>query len=57
MDGARRRAQEGFIWADDTSIVPCPAGQRLATGMRAAVLAVARAGNDVLADDVFIDPG
>jgi len=57
MDGARRRAQEGFIWADDTSIVPGPAGQRLATGMRAAVLAVARAGNDVLADDVFIDPG
>ena len=41
---------------DDASIVAGPTGQRLATGMRSAVSAFARAGNDVLVDDVFIDP-
>jgi chloramphenicol 3-O phosphotransferase len=35
---------------------PRPVGQRLATGMRVAVAASARAGNDLLVDDVFIDP-
>jgi chloramphenicol 3-O phosphotransferase len=51
------RAAEGFAWTDDATIVPGPVGQRLAAGMRAAVGAFARAGNDVLVDDVFIDPG
>jgi chloramphenicol 3-O phosphotransferase len=50
------RAAEGFLWTADARIVPGPVGQRLAAGMRAAVAAFARAGNDVLVDDVFIDP-
>jgi chloramphenicol 3-O phosphotransferase len=49
------RAADGFAWLDDATIVPGPAGQRLAAGMRAAVAACARAENDVLVDDVFID--
>ncbi|MGH3137182.1 MAG: chloramphenicol phosphotransferase CPT family protein [Gaiellaceae bacterium] len=51
------RAAEGFAWMEDATIVPGAAGQRLAAGMRAAVAAVARADNDVLVDDVFIDSG
>jgi chloramphenicol 3-O phosphotransferase len=50
------RAAEGFLWTGDATIVPGPVGQRLAAGMRAAVAASARAGNDLLVDDVFIDP-
>jgi chloramphenicol 3-O phosphotransferase len=50
------RASEGFLWRDDATIAPGPVGQRLAAGMRAALAAFARAGNDVLVDDVFIDP-
>jgi chloramphenicol 3-O phosphotransferase len=50
------RAADGFAWMDDATIVPGPVGQRLAAGMRAAIGAFARAGNDVLVDDVFIDP-
>jgi chloramphenicol 3-O phosphotransferase len=50
------RAAEGFLWSEDATIVPGPVGQRLARGMRAALSAFARAGNDVLVDDVFIDP-
>jgi chloramphenicol 3-O phosphotransferase len=50
------RASEGFLWAGDATIVPGPVGQRLAAGMRAALAAFARADNDVLVDDVFIDP-
>jgi chloramphenicol 3-O phosphotransferase len=50
------RASEGFLWRDDASIVPGPVGDRLAAGMRAAVAACARCGNDILVDDVFIDP-
>ena len=49
------RASEGFLWREDASIVPGPVGQQLATGMRAAVAACARCGNDLLVDDVFID--
>lgn len=49
------RAAEGFEWAENARIVPGPVGQRLAAGMRAAVAASARAGNDLLVDDVFID--
>jgi chloramphenicol 3-O phosphotransferase len=49
-------ASEGFLWAGDATIVPGPVGQRLAAGMRAALAAFARADNDVLVDDVFIDP-
>ena len=49
------RAAEGFLWLEDATIVPGPVGQRLAKGMRAALAAFARAGNDVLVDDVFID--
>jgi chloramphenicol 3-O phosphotransferase len=53
------RASEGFRWADrgerGFEIVPGEAGQRLASGMRAAVAAAARAGNDVIADDVMLD--
>lgn len=49
-------ARDGFLWTEDARILPGPIGQRLATGMRAAVSALARAGNDVLVDDVFIDP-
>jgi chloramphenicol 3-O phosphotransferase len=50
------RASEGFAWMEDSTIVAGPVGQRLAAGMRGAVAAVARAGNDLLVDDVFIDP-
>ena len=50
-------AAEGFRWTEDARIVPGPVGQRLAAGMRAAVAACARAGNDLLVDDVFVDPG
>ena len=50
------RAAEGFAWSEDARIVPGPVGQRLAAGMRAAVAACARAGNDMLVDDVFVDP-
>jgi len=50
------RAAEGFLWTEDGTIVPGTVGQRLATGMRAALAAFARAGNDLLVDDVFIDP-
>jgi chloramphenicol 3-O phosphotransferase len=50
------RAREGFLWTEGARIVPGPTGQKLAAGMRAAVSAFARAGHDVLADDVFIDP-
>src|SRR5262245_15238195 len=49
------RAAEGFLWAEDASIVPGPVGERLALGMRAALGAFARAGNCLLVDDVFID--
>ncbi len=50
------RAAEGFAWTENAKIVPGPVGQRLAAGMRAAVAACARAGNDMLVDDVFVDP-
>lgn len=50
------RAAEGFAWMEDATIVPGPVGQRLAAGMRAAVGAFARADNDLLVDDVFVDP-
>ena len=50
------RAAEGFAWTDGATIVPGPVGQQLAAGMRAALGAFARTGNDVLVDDVFIDP-
>jgi chloramphenicol 3-O phosphotransferase len=50
-------ASEGFLWRDDATIVPGPVGDRLAKGMRAAVAACARCGNDLLVDDVFIDRG
>ena len=50
------RASEGFLWIEDATIVPGPVGQRLAAGMRAALAAFARAGNDLLVDDVSIDP-
>ena len=49
-------ARDGFLWTEDARIEPGPTGRKLAAGMRAAVSALARAGNDVLADDVFIDP-
>jgi len=48
-------AAEGFLLTEDATIVPGPVGQRLASGMRAALAAFARAGNAVLVDDVFID--
>jgi chloramphenicol 3-O phosphotransferase len=55
------RASEGFRWVDrgekGFEIVPGQAGQRLASGMRAAVASAARAGNDVIADDVLLDRG
>ena len=44
------------IWVSIRRIVPGPVGQRLAAGMRAAVAACARAGNDMVVDDVFVDP-
>lgn len=49
------RAAEGFLRRDDATIVPGHVGDRLAAGMRAAVAACARCGNDLLVDDVFID--
>jgi chloramphenicol 3-O phosphotransferase len=49
------RASDGFRWREDATIVPGPVGEQLAAGMRAAVAACARYGNDVLVDDVFID--
>src|SRR4051794_18368577 len=49
------RASEGFLWREDATIVPGRAGQQLAAGMRAAIAACARCGNDMLVDDVFID--
>ena len=49
------RAAEGFAWMENARIVPGPVGQRLAAGMRAAVAACARAGNDMVVDDVFVD--
>jgi chloramphenicol 3-O phosphotransferase len=49
-------AGDGFLWREDAKIVPGPVGQRLAAGMRAALSAFARAGNDVLVDDVLVDP-
>jgi chloramphenicol 3-O phosphotransferase len=48
-------ASEGFHWSEDATIVPGPVGDRLASGMRAAIAACARCGNAVLVDDVFID--
>jgi chloramphenicol 3-O phosphotransferase len=50
------RAADGFAWMENARIVPGPAGQRLAAGMRAAVAACARTGNDMIVDDVFVDP-
>jgi chloramphenicol 3-O phosphotransferase len=50
------RAAEGCAWTEDAMIVPGPVGERLAAGMRAALAAFARAGNDLIVDDVFIDP-
>jgi len=50
------KAGDGFRWTDDANIVAGPVGERLAAGMRAAVVAVARANMDVLVDDVFVDP-
>jgi chloramphenicol 3-O phosphotransferase len=49
------RASDGFLWREDATIVPGPVGERIAAGMRAAIAACARCGNDVLVDDVFID--
>jgi chloramphenicol 3-O phosphotransferase len=49
------KAAEGFSWREDGTIVPGAFGQRLAAGMRAAIAACARRGNDILVDDVFID--
>jgi chloramphenicol 3-O phosphotransferase len=34
-----------------------PVGERLMRGMRAAIVALAEAGNDLIIDDVMIDPG
>ena len=51
------RAGEGFVWLEDATIAPGPVGQRLAAGMRAAIAACARCGNNLLVDDVFIDTG
>jgi chloramphenicol 3-O phosphotransferase len=50
-------AAEGFVWLEDATIAAGPVGQRLAAGMRAAVAACGRRGNNLLVDDVFIDPG
>ena len=49
------RASEGFLWQEDARIVPGAAGERLAAGMRAAIAACARCGNDLLVDDVFLE--
>jgi len=51
------RAVDGFAWLDDATIAPGPVGQRLAAGMRAAIAACAWCGNNLVVDDVFIDPG
>jgi len=50
------RAAEGFLWSNDATIVPGRVGDQIAAGMRAAIAACARCGNDMLVDDVFIDP-
>ena len=50
------RAAEGCLWLEDARIRPGSVGQRLTAGMRAALAACARVGNDMLVDDVFIDP-
>jgi len=50
-----RRASEGFLWREDAQIVPGPVGERLAAGMRAAIAACARCGNDLLVDDVLVE--
>jgi chloramphenicol 3-O phosphotransferase len=59
------RAAEGFRWVEagngdpsrpEMRIVSGPVGDRLAAGMRAAVGALAREGNDVIVDDVLIEP-
>jgi chloramphenicol 3-O phosphotransferase len=59
------RAAEGFHWVDgpdaeptrpQVRIVSGPVGERLAAGMRAAVGALAQEGNDVVVDDVLIEP-
>lgn len=58
------RATEGFSWVDvrdadatrsEMRIVSGPVGDRLAAGMRAAVGALAREGNNVVVDDVLIE--
>src|SRR5436190_20160527 len=53
------RAAEGFLWVErddrSTEIIPGPQGRRLASSMRAAVAAAARAGTNVIADDVLLD--
>jgi chloramphenicol 3-O phosphotransferase len=49
------RASEGFLWREDARIVSGPVGEQLAAGMRAAIAACARCGNDLLVDDVFLD--
>jgi chloramphenicol 3-O phosphotransferase len=51
-----QRAPEGFLWREDALIVPGSVGERLAAGMRAAIAACARCGNDLLVDDVFLSP-
>ncbi len=50
-----QRASEGFLWQEDARIVPGPVGERLAAGMRAAIAACARCGNDLVVDDVFLE--
>lgn len=56
-------ADEGFRWVEvagndgapaEMKIVPGQVGERLATGMRAAVEALARNGHDVIVDDALI---
>ena len=51
-----QRAPEGSLWREDAQIVPGPVGDRLAAGMRAAIAACARCGNDMLVDDVLVEP-
>jgi chloramphenicol 3-O phosphotransferase len=65
------RAHEGFAWTKVASdevpgtasgrepvvrITAGPVGQRVMAGMRRAVRAMADAGNDVIVDDLFLDP-
>ena len=49
------RASEGFLWREDARIIPGSVGERLVAGMRAAIAACARCGNDLLVDDVFLE--